>query len=192
MDRKRIIMKVLQEMPAPDREMLRHRLTLNKHNLINEISYCVSMRLNRQNYIPGILPRYLPDVNKFTDLFLCWWLADDYYNKGNVASEWRLRELKECLENGVRDPEYFCDWAKWVLEHKFSRKALQRLWQPSQEEIIVISDDEDDNGSGRRNGNAAVPGTLKGRGTPRTPKSKRDPVTKAPSSRRTAERKHGA
>lgn len=171
-DRKRIVMKVIQEMAAPDREALRARLTtVRRSNLVLEISQCITMRLAHSTHIPGFRGIHMENIVKLTDLFLCWWLADNYYvgNKGKVATEERLKELKQCMRQGVRDPEIFCDWARWVMENTFSAEALQRLWDPSQAEIIVISDDED-----------TSPGPQR---TPKTPRKPRDATPRDPRKR---------
>jgi hypothetical protein len=90
--------------------------------------------------MPGVLPRDLSKIITCTKLFLSWWLADNYFQK--EATEWRLTELSECLEEGSEDPQIFYDWVRYVLANTFSPKALSTPFAPSQAEIIAISDDE--------------------------------------------------
>jgi hypothetical protein len=143
-DRKRIVMKALQEMPSTDRELIRTRIhTVRKPNLLLEITACVAMLLRADNKIQGYLARDVVKIVKFTNLFLCWWLAGDYFSSGKEVPEWRLRELAACLAEGVEDPGIFCDWLRYVLDHTFSQEALDKLWAPSQAEIICISDDDE-------------------------------------------------
>ncbi|KAF2254111.1 hypothetical protein BU26DRAFT_236036 [Trematosphaeria pertusa] len=142
-DRKRIVMKVMHELAATDREMIRTRVkSVKKQNLLMEIPACIDMLLKKEKKMQGVLPRDLPKILTFTKLFLSWWLADNYFTK--EATEFRLEELTEALDAGCPDPEIFYDWVCHILDNTFSKEALKSPHAPSQAEIIVISDDEDD------------------------------------------------
>lgn len=47
-------------------------------------------------------------------------------------------ELKD--GDGAADLSVFLDWVHWNMAHTFSEKALSRLWDPSDGEIIIIDD----------------------------------------------------
>ncbi|KAF2273839.1 uncharacterized protein EI97DRAFT_469319 [Westerdykella ornata] len=160
-DRKRIVLKVLQEMSTSDREAIRSRIMhVKKTTLISEIKECVGMMMQGKEGIPGFLAKDVVKIVKFTRLFLCWWLAGDYFVHGDGEEDglgrrekkeekevpmWRLRELEQCLrDEETQDPRVFCEWVRWVMERTFSEEALaaERRWAPSQAEVIVISDDE--------------------------------------------------
>ncbi|KAF2657395.1 hypothetical protein K491DRAFT_777169 [Lophiostoma macrostomum CBS 122681] len=143
-DRKRIVMKVLAEMSPDDLALIRARTTsVSKHDLLAEIPDCVAMLIRDDRKIPGVLPRDLVKIVKFTKLFLSWWLGDDFFkfgkNKGLTRE--RLETLTKEFKH-IEDPETFYNWLVYVLGHTFSEEALRRPGQPSQAEIIVISDDE--------------------------------------------------
>lgn len=143
MDRKRIVMKIIQEMNGDDRETLRTRITtVRKQNLLMEMPHCVAMLLRGDKKIQGVLPRDLPKIVSFTRLFLSWWLADNYFRQ--EAEEWRLEELAQCLEEKSPDPEVFYNWVREIFEKTFSKEALTKPTAPSQSEIIVISDSDDE------------------------------------------------
>jgi hypothetical protein len=144
-DRKRIIMKILQQMRSSDLELIRTRIqTTRKQVLISDVSLCIAILVRNENKIPDALAHDMPKIAKFTNLFLSWWTADDYFNDADKAIEyWKLQDLAECLEKGVKDVDIFVDWTRYVLNNTFSEEALANLWAPSQAEIIVISDDED-------------------------------------------------
>jgi hypothetical protein len=142
-DRKRIVMKVLQEMSYADRELIRTRVhAVQKAVLLSEIPSCIAMLVRRDNNIPGMLARDLERVVKFTKLFLCWWLADNYYCSKEATSE-RLKELVQCLDEGTKDLSLFYYWLVYVLGHTFSKEALAQPFAPSQAEIITISSDDE-------------------------------------------------
>ncbi|KAF1957559.1 hypothetical protein CC80DRAFT_410799 [Byssothecium circinans] len=141
-DRKRIVMKAMQEMRWEDREMIRTRVkNIKKQNLLLEIPQCISMFIRGDKKIPGHLPAEMPKIITFTKLFLSWWLADDYFKK--EATEWRLEELSECLDAGSEDPTIFYEWVRHILNNTFSLQALSKPCAPSQAEIICISDDDE-------------------------------------------------
>jgi hypothetical protein len=142
-DRKRIIMKVVHELSVEDRELIRERLKLvRKQDLLVEILPCVKMMSKGEARMRGVLQKDTYKIVAFTKLFLCWWLAGNYFNS-KEPSEWRLEELSDTLESGCADLEYFYSWLQYILAHTFSEKALETPDAPSQAEIIVISDDED-------------------------------------------------
>jgi NADH:ubiquinone oxidoreductase subunit len=144
-DRKRIILKILSEMSAADRTLIRARTTsLSKHDLLAELPECVAMLVRGEHKISGVLPRDLIKIVKFTRLFLSWWLADDFFavGKGKELTQQDLRVLAKELNQGSKDPETFYNWLVYVLKHTFSEEALRRPEQPSAAEVIVISDDE--------------------------------------------------
>ena len=150
-DRKRIVMKVVQEMSEDDREVLRGRIsTVRRANLVDEQGLCVRMMAqggDEHRTIPGYLHRDVVKMVQFTRVFLCWWLAADYYGKQKKQKPSReaLYELEKCLEDSKKDAQAFCDWLHWIFEHTFAREAMEksRLWEPSQHEIVVISDDDE-------------------------------------------------
>ncbi|KAF2750422.1 hypothetical protein M011DRAFT_465178 [Sporormia fimetaria CBS 119925] len=148
LDRKRIIMKCLQEAPAPTRESIGARVRVVRRDaLIQEIKTCVS------TFLDSGYPLATPDPNYtaagtgaiyFTKLFLSWWLADDYFNSGKAADRVRLVELRGFLQNGVDDPAVFCGWVTFVMDRTFSKEALKNVSRLSQQEVIVISSDDED------------------------------------------------
>ncbi|PVI07621.1 hypothetical protein DM02DRAFT_285430 [Periconia macrospinosa] len=144
-DRKRIVMKVINEMSVEKREMIRTRINnVRKHDLVAEIPACINMF--RQSggtnmKMRGVLPRDLPKIMAFTRLFLCWWLAGNYFDTD--AKEWRMEDLAEALDGGSQDRNIFYDWVRHVFNNTFSLESCSKPFAPSQAEIIVISDDED-------------------------------------------------
>ncbi|KAH7122503.1 hypothetical protein B0J11DRAFT_489617 [Dendryphion nanum] len=164
-DRKRILMKSISAMSSSDRETVRTRVAnLKKKDALAEIPACIAMMIrggdnnNNNSKMQGVLPRDSQKIIKFTNLFLCWWLADNYLEKRPSVE--RLKELAQCLESGAADQDIFYDYLKYILGHTFSTAALSTPLAPSQAEIVVISSDED-----------ATP--VRKMFSPRTPRSKR-------------------
>ena len=142
-DRKRIIMKLISQMNDDDRETLRTRIaSVKKQHILMEIPKCIGMLLRKENKIQGILPRDLPKIVMFTRLFLSWWLADNYFLKEPEPE--RLQELAHSLEQQAAGANKFYDFIRYIMEHTFSKKALEKPAAPSQAEVIVISDSDDD------------------------------------------------
>jgi hypothetical protein len=142
-DRKRIVIKALQEMREEDRETIRSRLkTVGTTELIREIPTCIKMLIKKETKIPGVLPRDMPKILTFTRLYLSWWLCDNYFRL--EPTQWGLKELEQCYQKGSPDPSTFCDYLNKIMTTTFSPLALQTPDQPSQAEIIEISDDDDD------------------------------------------------
>ncbi|KAF2680677.1 hypothetical protein K458DRAFT_421354 [Lentithecium fluviatile CBS 122367] len=142
-DRKRIIMKIIYEMSAENRELIRTRVgSVRKKDLLGEIPACVHMWLKKETKMPGILQKDTYKIVAFAKLFLCWWRAGNYFNNEN-PTEWHLEELAESLDAGCPDPQIFYDWLRHILANTFSKEALKTPGIPSQAEYIIISDDED-------------------------------------------------
>ncbi|PSN70906.1 hypothetical protein BS50DRAFT_570342, partial [Corynespora cassiicola Philippines] len=138
-DRKRIVMKAIQEIDATDREMLRTRVnTVKKRHLLTEIAKCAAMMVRGESRMRGVLPRDNYKIVVFTKLFLCWWMADNAFKR--ETPQRRLEELLQCLEDGSTDPGIFYDWVRYVFAHTFSEEALSTPHLPSQAEVIVIDD----------------------------------------------------
>jgi hypothetical protein len=144
-DRKRIVMKVVHKMPAGDRELIRTRVqTVRKQDLLAEVAPCVTMLLRGEKRMRGVLQRDTYKIVAFTRLFLCWWMADDYFNSHKKEpTEWQLEELAGNLEDGCTDLEYCYNWVRHILENTFNQEALRTPGKPSQPEVIEISSDED-------------------------------------------------
>jgi hypothetical protein len=142
-DRKRIVMKVVHEMGTANRELIRTRMNfVRKKDLLMEVPACISMLSKEETKMRGVLKKDTYKIVAFTKLFLCWWLAGDYFANQQVT-EWRLAELSSSLETGCQDLEIFFDWLRHILANTFSEEALKTSYVPSQAEIIIISDDED-------------------------------------------------
>lgn len=143
-DRKRVVMKILQEMTEEDRELIRARIHIvRKQNLLQEIPTCIEMFARGGNKIPGVLPRDLTRIVRFSKLFLCWWFADDYFNTHKEVTAPRLEELAECLQGSRKYAEGFYNFLLHVMDHIFSKEALKKPLASSQAEIIIISDDDE-------------------------------------------------
>ena len=141
-DRKRVVSKAINDLSSTEREMIRQRLQkVGRANMIREIPACVDMLLRGEQRMPGILPKDLPKIVTFTNLFLCWWLCGNYFEK--EPSELDLEELADCLRHHSPDPATFCDYVGTIFSTTFSHAALSRPTQPSQAEIIEISDDDE-------------------------------------------------
>lgn len=144
-DRKRIVMKVISEMSAEDRETIRSRINnIPRANLFTEISGCIAMlevEGNGKMKMPGVLPRDLPKIIAFTKLFLSWWTARNCFHAD--TKEWRPGDLSQALHAGSEDRHIFCDWVHHIFKNTFSMEALRKPLAPSQSEVIVISDDDD-------------------------------------------------
>jgi hypothetical protein len=142
-DRKRIVTKALLEMKEEDRETVRSRLsTVGTAELIREIHACMRMLAKNEAKMPGVLSRDMPKIITFTRLFLCWWLCDNYFRV--EPSQWDLKDLEKCLQEGSPDPNTFCNYLHKIMATTFGPFALQFPEQPSQAEIIEISDDDDE------------------------------------------------
>jgi hypothetical protein len=142
-DRKRIVTKALQEMREEDRETIRNRLrTVGTADLIREIPICITMLIKKDTKIAGVLPRDMPKILTFTRLYLSWWLCDNYFRL--EPTQWDLKELERCYQEGSPDPSTLCDYLDKIMTTTFSPLAMQTPEQPSQAEIIEISDDDDD------------------------------------------------
>ncbi|KAF2866544.1 hypothetical protein BDV95DRAFT_611599 [Massariosphaeria phaeospora] len=139
-DRKRIIMKIILEMKADDREMIRNRIgSVRKQNLLNEIRGCVHMLAKGHSRMSGVLPRDIPRIVMFTKLYLSWWFAKDVTRQDSEPHP----DILHCLEHGSQDLSIFYDWVFHVMGATFSQEALAKPGRPSQAEIIEISSDED-------------------------------------------------
>lgn len=139
-DRKRILTKVVYELRAEDREDIRTRLELvGRVTLGKEIKACIDMLSRDQSRMQGVLPRDLPKIIIFSNLFTSWWLSDNFFLKR--PSKERLEEL---FRYGSADFEVFFDFLSVIMRTTFSKEALQHPDRPSQAEIIEISDDDDD------------------------------------------------
>ncbi|KAJ8108758.1 hypothetical protein OPT61_g7949 [Boeremia exigua] len=140
-DRKRVVSKAIYELSSADREMIRQKLHgVGRANMVREIHASVDMLLRGDRKLPGVLPKDTSKIITFANLFLCWWLCDNYFQKEPSQSD--LAELASCLRQGSSDPATFCVYVDVVLSTTFSHAALNRATQPSQAEIIEISDDE--------------------------------------------------
>lgn len=141
-DRKRIVSKVVSEMKAEDRELIRTRLKyVGKMNMLKEISTCLGMLSGGQPKMQGVLPRDLPKIITFTRLFLSWWMCDNCFRE--QPDKRRIEELLNCLKEGLSDPGTFCDYLNTIMTTTFSEEALRHPERPSQAEIIEISDDDE-------------------------------------------------
>lgn len=142
-DRKRIVTKVVRDMPAADRDIVRQRLaTVEKADILREIPVCVQMLANSETRMHGVLPRDLAKIKVFARLFLSWWLCDNYFRA--EPSEWDLNELQKCLEEQSPDPSAFYDYVLKIMNTTFSAEALEHPTRPSQAEVIdLISDDDE-------------------------------------------------
>jgi hypothetical protein len=150
-DRKRIVSKVLNAMKRDDREMIRSRLsTVDKADIVREISACIAMLARRETKMQDVLPRDMSKILTFSRLFLSWWLCENYFRA--EPSQWHLEGLREHLEQGSPDPGTFCDYLNKVMTTTFSPEALRNPERPSQAEIIDISSDDDEPAATQRNG----------------------------------------
>ncbi|KAF2263913.1 hypothetical protein CC78DRAFT_544613 [Lojkania enalia] len=139
-DRKRLIMKIIQNMSEDERDILRARISVRRQDLLNEIPWCIHMMITGQKKMPGVLPKDHNKVIIWTKLFLSWWLCDNYINKN--ASTWHLEELEECLNKGCRDPGVFHDWVMKIMGRTFKKGSYnrKRFVVPPTAEIVVIDD----------------------------------------------------
>lgn len=143
LDRKRVVSKAISELRADDRELIRNRVWLvGKMASIREIAACVEMLRTGESKLLGVLPRDMPKILIFTNLFLSWWFCRNYF-KGPKASKQDLKELKSCIEDGSAETNTFYDYVHTVMGTTFSEDALQHPERPSQAEVIEISDDDD-------------------------------------------------
>jgi hypothetical protein len=141
-DRKRIVMKALQEMNGEDKETIRGRLkTVGKSETIREVHAYIRMLVRNETKMPGVLPRDMPKIISFTRLFLCWWLCDNYFRA--EPSTWDLDQLEQRLHEGLPDLSTFCDYLNIIMATTFNPAALRYPEQPSQAEIIEISSDDE-------------------------------------------------
>ncbi|RMZ70909.1 chromatin-remodeling complex atpase chain isw-1 [Pyrenophora seminiperda CCB06] len=142
-DRKRVVSKAISKLRADDRELIRNRVQLiGKMASTREITACVDMLWSGESKLRGVLPRDMPKILVFVNLFLSWWFCRDYL-KGPKASKADLADLKLSIEDGSAKMDVFYDYVHTVMGTTFSEKALQHPERPSQAEIIEISDDDD-------------------------------------------------
>jgi hypothetical protein len=145
LDRKRVVSKAILEMGMDDREVIRNRIEqVGKTNLIKETKACVDMQWKGESRIQGVLPRDLPKIMTFTNLFLSWWFCQNHFTQSSTVSSRGLEELKQYLEDGTAEISTFYDYVFTVMRTTFSPQAMQFPERPSQAEIIEISDDDDD------------------------------------------------
>ncbi|KAF1832795.1 hypothetical protein BDW02DRAFT_502139 [Decorospora gaudefroyi] len=142
-DRKRVVSKAIHEMKVQDRELIRNRIRyVGKPSLVKEMGACVEMLRRGESKLQGVLPRDMPKIITFTNLFLSWWFCRNY-TRQQGASRRDLGELKQCMEDGSAETGIFYDYVSTVMGTTFSPQALQHPERPSQAEIIEISDDDD-------------------------------------------------
>lgn len=141
-DRKRVVSKAILELRSEDREMIRSRLNLvGKVSMQGEMLACIDMMTRGDARMNGVLPRDQQKITVFTNLFVSWWLCDDYVTKTPKKAE--LEELAHCLQQSSPDPDKFYDYLFMVMSTTFSIEALKNPDRPSQAEVIEISDDDD-------------------------------------------------
>ncbi|KAF1940927.1 hypothetical protein EJ02DRAFT_455593 [Clathrospora elynae] len=143
LDRKRVVSKAIHEMRFEEREVIRSRIRhVGKANLIKEVEACVTMFARGDSRMQGVLPRDLPKIIIFTNLFLSWWFCNNYFSQPTASRE-QLEELKNHIDDRTAETGTFYDYVRTILTTTFSEKALQHPERPSQAEIIEISDDDE-------------------------------------------------